>query len=267
MCIQRLCEVTSGLRNGKRISQSLLAIGVLSLLASASQVSAQVIVPTPQAGTEGNTADYAPLGTGGDTTFQQVYSATYVQNVLGLSIGDQITGLHFRLDNTETHSDVYGLTDYTIGIGTGNYSTFAEGNFSANRSGDFTTVRTGPLLVNLSQYPNGGNPNGLGPDIGFNGGTPSFTYQGGDLLVEISFSGSNGSLRYVDAQENSGYGKTIFGSYGSATSDGTGPYDEAIIMGFDVTPVPEPQWAAVAVGGLLVGFAVSRKVRAAKSAA
>lgn len=216
-------------------------IAVVICVAAATVMADQtIIVPGEFTLADANTSDNAPLGAISDQQhFQQVFSASLLNS---LSIGELITGIGFRVEANESALPAQTITSYDIGLGQsanspGNLST----TFAANRGADFTTVRSGPLTINANDFPGGNSLNNLGW-ISFS--TP-YQYEGGDLLVEISYEGFS-SGRDADAAYpyNSSLAQTSFGSdYNSTTAD-EGLYNEAIVVGFStspgITPVPEP---------------------------
>ncbi len=226
---------------------ALCCIGGTLLLAAASVSADAIIVPGEYATTEANTSDNAPLGAT-EQHFQQVFSPSLLT---GLSVGDWITGIGFRVEGNETAVPAQTVTAYNIGIG---QSLFAPGSLSStfadNRGADFTMARTGPLTINAGDFPGGSSPNNMGW-IPFS--TP-YQYEGGNLLIEISYEGFSAG-RDADAAYpyTSGLAQTAFGTgFGSTTAD-AGIYDEAIVFGFSTISVPEPSSAFLASGfGILL---------------
>jgi hypothetical protein len=217
-----------------------------------------VIVPGEFTLSDANTSDNAPLGAISDQQrFQQVFSTALLTN---LSIGELITGIGFRVEGNESALPAQTVSEFDIGIG---QSANAPGDLSAtfadNRGADFTTVRSGPLTINEGDFPGGGSPN----DFGWIPFSTPYQYEGGDLLVEISYEGFSAG-RDADAQwpYDSSLAETSFGSdYDSTTAD-EGLYNEAIVMGFTtapdnspgsgVSPVPEPSAAIMFGAGALL---------------
>jgi hypothetical protein len=237
-----------------------IVIGIC--LAAANVLADQtIIVPGEFTLADANTSDNAPLGAiSSQQHFQQVFSASLLS---GLSIGELITGIGFRVEANESDLPAQTITSYDISLG---QSANAPGNLSAtfadNRGADFTTVRSGPLTINAGDFPGGTSLNGMGW-ISFS--TP-YQYEGGDLLVEVSYEGFSFG-RDADAAwpYDSSLAQTSFGSdYNSTTAD-EGLYNEAIVTGFSVepaiAPVPEPS-AAILFGasGLMFVLRRARKI-------
>jgi hypothetical protein len=216
-------------------------------LGGASAFAATVIVPSEYATTEAGSSDNAPLGAT-EQHFQQVFSPALLTNI---AIGDWITGLAFRVEGNETALPAQTVTEYDISIG---QSVFAPGSlsstFSDNRGPDFETVRSGPLTINAGDFPGGSSPNNFGW-ITFS--TP-YQYEGGNLLVEIAYTGFTEG-RDADAAYpyTTGLAQTAFGTgFGSTTAD-AGLYDEALVMGFSTSSIPEPSSSFLFCGiGLLL---------------
>ena len=198
--------------------------------------------------------DNAPLGAT-EQHFQQVFSSSLLT---GLNVGDYITGLAFRVEGNETSLPAQTVTTYDIGMG---QSAFAPGSLSStfadNRGPDFQTVRSGPLTINAGDFSGGSSPNNFGW-IPFS--TP-YQYEGGNLLVEISYEGFSVG-RDADAAYpiTAGLAQTAFGTgFGSTTAD-AGVFDEAMVMGFSTISIPEPSSASL-LGGFGLLLVVQRVFR------
>ena len=216
-----------------------------------------VIVPSGFANEEGTSTsgDGTSLGLFNNTV-QTVYNESLLVEA-GLNAGDVLNGLSFRV-NAGNAAPNFRVDEYIIRLSTSNFSAGSlEADFSANRGADFTTVRSGSLVFNAADYdvssmaPSGGSgtPNAFGPVIIFGS---TFTYQGGDLLLEYTHTppeGLNGEeavLSQADAVINfdDGNGGSLVQS---AFSDGfdTGVrgfndfgLDFAPIVQFSVIPEP-----------------------------
>jgi PEP-CTERM motif len=258
---QRLLKLAVGNMKMKINIASKIVIAVGICLTTATVFADQtIIVPEEFTLAEANTSDNAPLGAISDQQhFQQVFSASLLS---GMSIGDLITGIGFRVEGNESALPAQIVTSYDISLG---QSANAPGNlsttFADNRGADFTTVRSGPLTINANGFTGGSSPN----DMGWISFSTPFQYEGGDLLVEVAYEGfSLGRDADAAYPYDSSLAQTSFGSgYNSTTAD-EGLYSEAIVTGFsispDVTPVPEPAAPALlGVGALL--FVVRRKWR------
>ena len=213
-----------------------LGVAVVCLATETIFADSTFIVPGEFTLAEANSSDNAPLGAvSTQQIFQQVFSPALLTD---LSIGELITGIGFRVEGNESALPAQTISEFDIGLG---QSANAPGNLSAtfadNLGSDFTTVRSGPLTINAGDFPGGSSPNNFGW-ISFQ--TP-YVYQGGDLLVQIAYQGfSLGRDADAAYPYDSSLAQTAFGSdYNSTTAD-EGLYNEAIVMGFSVSPVPEP---------------------------
>jgi hypothetical protein len=81
-----------------------------------------------------------------------------------------------------------------------------------------------------------------------------YTYSGGDLLVEITYSdfASGGNVDAAYPYDSS-LAQTAFGTGLTSSTADQGLYNEAFVMAFDVNPVPEPSAFALFSCGTL-GF-------------
>ncbi len=231
----------------------------ICLVAATAFANQTVIVPGEFTVADADTSDNAPLGAiSTQQTFQQVFSSSLLSS---LSIGELIPGIGFRVEANESALPAQTISEFDISLG---QSVNSPGNLSAtfadNRGANFTTVRSGPLTINANDFPSGGSPNNFGW-ISFS--TP-YQYEGGNLLVEISYEGFSFG-RDADAAYpyDSSLAETSFGSdYDSTTAD-EGLYNEAIVTGFstksNLAPVPEPAASILfGAGALLFVF---RRVR------
>jgi hypothetical protein len=226
-------------------------------LTAATVVGAQtVIVPGQFALVEAGSSDNAPLGAS-EQHFQQVFSSALLTS---LTPGDWINSMAFRVQGNEAALPAQTIPVYNISL---SQSPNAPGSLSAtfanNRGADFLTVRSGALTVLAGDFPGGSSPNSFGWIL-FS--TP-YQYQGGDLLIEVAYQGFL-TGRNADAAYpfTANLAQTAFGTgYNSTTAD-AGLYAEALVMGFSITPVPEPSASfMVGAGFLLLAFRMSRKNR------
>ncbi len=155
-----------------------------------------VVLPPAAAGVEGAVDEGTALG-GFSNTAQIVYGADLLAEA-GIETGDKITGLAFRLD-VDDAAPVWSVPDYQIRLATSlNPPGGLDPNFVNNRGADYTVVRNGPLAYDGSEYPTGGSPNGFGPIIDFQ---RSFTYAGGDLLLEYTHTFVESGGSFADAEQ------------------------------------------------------------------
>lgn len=238
-----------------KLNTILLLPVVLGIGLSANTVTADtVVVPGGFGVTEANSSDNAPLGAS-EQHFQQVFGLPLLT---GLSPGDLITGIGFRVAGNETALPAQTIPIYNIGL---SQSANAPGSLSAtfadNRGADFTLVRSGSLTIGTGDFPGGASPNNFGW-IAFS--TP-YQYQGGNLLVEVDYQGFT-SGRDADAAYpyDGTLAQTAFGTGGSLTAN-QGMYNEAIVMGFTTVPsVPEPSAALLCGVGLMLLGAGRRRL-------
>jgi hypothetical protein len=217
----------------------ILRSALLLLIASLSAWSSSIVVPASLSGADGNSSNVAIVGAV-SRTFQYAYDPSE----LGLSSGDVLTGLAFRLNGGIASSPAaLSFAQYDIQLstsinGAGSLST----TFTDNEGADALTVRSGSLNFASGAFPAGATPNSFGPEISFS--TP-WTYVGGTLLITIRTSGdSEATAVSLDTVTNlaghfQGQGSTV----GSAATVANGATSTAAVIQLDVTPVPEPATA------------------------
>ena len=228
---------------------------------------------------------------GGDATSLGVFTNTVLQVynedlvlAAGINPGDVLTGISFRVSGgPETFNPApnFQVDNYLFSLG---HSLNSAGNlvdnFDANAvGGALTQVRSGALEFNAADYPQvnpntgTGTANAFGPVIEFNDST--FTYTGGDLLLEYSHTGAealNGSLVTSRADTlSSTFGQpdfadsrvqTFFGSGFDATERGFATRfgdNTATIVQFQIAAVPEPTSAALLMGLGMIGVVRRRR--------
>ena len=167
------------------------------------------VAPADFANEEGNSGgEGTSLG-----SFSNSAQVVYNESTLsGLNIGDQITGMSFRLNGagnsgTLRQAPVWSVDEYIISIGSSlNSAGDLAANFADNRGSDFIFgVHTGPVTLdgtefdtsstaentgsNSDNFQNGTNTNLIPNEFGFEFvfDTP-YTYMGGDLLLEYTHS-------------------------------------------------------------------------------
>ena len=228
---------------------------------------------------------------GGDATSLGVFTNTVLQVynedlvlAAGINPGDVLTGISFRVSGgPETFNPApnFQVDNYLFSLG---HSLNSAGdlvdNFDANAvGGTLTQVRSGALEFNAADYPQNnpntgtGTANPFGPVIEFNDST--FTYTGGDLLLEYSHTGAealNGSLVTSRADTvGSTFGapdfadsrvQTLFGSGFNNDSSTFSPafgISTATIVQFQIAAVPEPTSAALLMGLGMIGVVRRRR--------
>jgi len=232
---------------GLQIAGFFLLVGPFAALGQ-TQV---VVVPGQYAGTNASSSDNAPLGVA-NQYIQQEYAGSLLA-ASGLEPGEQITAIGFRIASGQTGLVAQTVSDYSIWMGP---AVFSPGNMSstlADNGSDMTLVRSGELDITDGQFPGGSGAN----PFGMIQLSQPYTYSGDDLLIEIAFSGfaSGGNVDAAYPYDSS-LAQTAFGTGPDATTADQGLFDEAIVMAFNVTPVPEPSaiapFACGTIGLLIV---------------
>lgn len=142
-----------------------------------------IVVPDAFANLEASIGDTQPLGVELGR-FQQVFGPSLLGQ---LNVGDQISGLTFRVDGPDPTVPSQIVANYEIRMSTSaNPPGSLSPTFAANRGADEVIVRSGPLVIGPDDFPGGGSPNPFGVMIPF--ATP-FVYAGGPLLIEIAHDG------------------------------------------------------------------------------
>jgi len=227
---------------------------VLALVVMAGAVQAQVVIPPAFAGTSTGTTGFNTVMRQFDRSMQAVYAAT---QLTGLNVGDQITGIQFRMFFFATNPATFPattltFTNYDIFMG---QSATAPGSMSttyaANQGTGFMQVRSGSLSVAPGTYvkgPDAATPAPWGPVITF---TTPYTYNGGSLLMELRHTGNGdaaGNL-FVDTVADvagswQAIANTTTGAAYAATTGVIGA-TAAPVMRLNVVAVPEPATCAI----------------------
>jgi len=190
-----------------------------------------VVIPASTAGVEQSVADNAPLSTP-IQRMQQVYDVSLLD---GLIPGDQITGITFRLDSSQTGLPAQSVTNYEIRLSRSvNEAGSLSLTFADNRGPDDVIVRSGPLTFSEGDFTGGASPNAFGAIIPF---TTPYIYKGGPLLLELANDGFVDG-RLVDDNFMTG-GQEIFGLNFDATTANYGTEVGAIPVQFRVERRPE----------------------------
>lgn len=212
-------------------------LAVLSLIAVCAVVSAdELVVPNNYASTTGTGTFLGPF-----SNAQRTYQLLIHSSQLTDFVGKQLNGLTWRLPASA--SNPWPATALTYA----NFDIYLSGSvdpsarsltFADNVVGTQTQVRSGSLSVDTGYLTNGSSPNAFGAMIGF---TP-WTYSGGNLLIELRHSTSNGASTSVDALTTStaGYG-TLFSAAWTGSYTGTsGSQGNFAVTKLSAAPVPEP---------------------------
>ncbi len=185
-----------------RVSTFAFAVAAAAtLLAAPRQAQAQIIAGG-SALTEGNSSTFPVIGQSGSVT--QIFFPTSALSTL--AIGNNITGLAFRLDGARTTgTPALSFVDYRIFLGQALDNslepTFADNYSNANPR---TLVRSGALNIAAGAFAAGpgAGPEPFGPTITFDS---AYSYQGGGLIIEIIHTpNGTGQNFFVDATTSGG---------------------------------------------------------------
>ena len=232
----------------RRYSSCLLAlVGLLAGYPCAAGPMPFIVVSPPHsANAIAGYEDDAPLGFA-QQHFQQIIAPSLIS---GIPVGSSITGLGFRVVTGAAALPAQVVPNYQIWLSQsaripGQMST----TFAQNRGSDFTLVRGGSLTITENMFPGGVGLNAFGM-ISF--ATP-YVYQGGSLLVEISYDAFplGGTMADSDVPFDEQVARTGFAE-GSGATVADRLYGEAIVMAFEVVPVPEPSTGFFLAGGLFL---------------
>lgn len=240
-----------------------VALAALLPVLTASSEAATIVIPSSLIGVDGGVPDTSPLGQDHEVRFQQVFGSALLS---GLNIGDKISGITFRVSGlADSGVPAQTITNYEIRL---SQSVNAPGSlsmtFASNRGVDEVIVRSGALVIAASDFAAGAGagPEPLGAMIGFN--TP-YTYIGGNLLLEIAYTGfadgrgaDQGSL-FPGSQQ-------IFtlpgvGSFSAAVADYSevGVFVTGLRVNEDGQNVPEPGTMLLVSAGLGVAAVIRRR--------
>ena len=179
-----------------------------------------------------------------------------------VQVGAVLTGLAFRIGggpSANRPAPNFRVDDYVIRLSTSqNSASLLSDTFADNRGADLVIVHSGEVVFNAADYDDSNNgsgegPNEFGPTIVFDN---TFTYNGGDLLLEYTHTGALplvGESVAVTSQADAVSGiagvETIFGAGFDATERGfDGGNNFAPVVQFSVIPEPSV--------GLLGGIAL-----------
>jgi hypothetical protein len=224
---------------------ALLLVPFLSTLAFAQT---SLVLPNGNTAVEGNTQTVIPLSSN-PWTFQWVFPASQLASV---PLGSQITGIAFRLDTSAAAQPNISFSQWNLQVSTSpNGPGTLSGTFAANIGADVVTVNSGPLSVNTSIYPFGGNPNGFGPFIPF---STFYTYNGGNLLFTLNATGNGSAQIPLDANSVDANGSTVGNPAFGSASGNPNFFNYPITEISFTTGVPEPTtWALLSLTGVVGG--------------
>jgi len=239
-----------------------LIVGAMAVVAGAF---ADGVVPNAFAAVEApSTFSLTSTATAGRT-----YQMTIAASQLTGFVGQNLTGMTWRLNNAVTAAWPSVLTSFTqwdIRIGAGVAPAAMSNTFASNFSGGNTLVRSGALSFNPNSFTIGGSgttPNAFGPVIGF---STNYLYTGGDLCLEMRFSGQTGATNQpsfdgVAATDTvNGWGTLFAGRWTSSSVGTSGGNANFLVTKFTTAAVPEP--ASMAVLGLGAAALLRRRRRA-----
>ena len=222
--------------------------------------SSTIVLPDGFDVAEGSSNEATSLG-GFANTVHVVYNESVLQ-AGGLQVGDVLNGLAFRIGDgpsSRRPAPNFRVDNYLIRLSTSqNSASLLSDTFSENRGADVVTVHTGEVVFNAADFDDSSNtvgsgPNDFGPVITFDS---TFTYTGGDLLLEYTHTGAlalDGETSAVTSEGDAAGGlagvETIFGAGFDATERGfDGGNNFAPVVQFTVVPEPSV--------GLLGGIAL-----------
>ena len=226
-------------------------------------------LPSSFAGVAGSGFEVTSLGVGSNSV--QVVYGEGLLIAADIQVGDQITGLAFRVGQTYL-APIWSVADYQIRLATSlNPPGSLDPNFIANRGGDYVVARSGPLTYAGTEYPTGGAPNAFGPVIPF---STSFTYTGGDLLLEythstvanvapnvLSRAGADANLAGLAQSQFSAGFNTTTESFGGAVAGYAPIIQLETVKKAPATPVPTLPLFGLGILVSLLGLFGLRKLR------
>lgn len=226
-----------------------LSLMALLFAAGLSWGQGTIVAPSALNGVEG-TGFYIYNG---PITFQQVMAPS---QLLGLQVGDVITGMQLRLDSTWPASAASSNTNFDVSIGPSNFAPgFLTSSVAGNQGAGTVLARSGSINFPLNSFPFGGSPNGFGPFIPF---STNYTYTGGNLLLTISHQTPSSELDFDVGLGITGVQTYQAQAYNSAELSDSSP-DSGLALQFTLASVPEPStYIAAAVGVAFSGLAVRR---------
>lgn len=223
-------------------------------------VRADVVVPNAAAATEADGAFFLFATAAAGRTYQMTINASELTAV----VGDQIEGFQLRLNNASTANwppANASFATFDVFLGPGVTPSAMSTTFASNFTSSPTQVRSGSLTFNAGDFTfgaSGTTPNAWGPAVLFN--TP-YLYTGGDLTVELRFSGmtgttTTGSFDALTASggPGNGWGVTIASRWTGNITGTTGANGNALVLNLVTSAIPEPATGSVAIAGLMAGL-------------
>jgi hypothetical protein len=234
--------------------KTLLAFFVVACAMNADTL---VVLPNGNAGTNGNSDTFVPLGETSEWIFQWQFSSSQLGSV---PVGSSIDAIGFRLPSGESApSSAVTLSTFDLELSP---AARALGSLSTNEASNIgpggVNVLSGRLTIPVGSFVAGSGPN---PFYLINFTTP-YTYTGGDLLFSLD---TRSSVSFsVDANVVNSIGDTAGNPGGPGTTLRAEFYNYPITeiqFSAGVTSTPEPASVlALATVLILVGwrFRVSR---------
>ncbi|HVZ16651.1 MAG TPA: GC-type dockerin domain-anchored protein [Terriglobales bacterium] len=188
---------------------------VIAILGLQAQVVAQtqIVIPNALASTDGNSAKNEL--TSNSARHCQLMIAS--SQLTGLNVGDQITGLGWRLDVGATPvttwpstSATYTQFDVTLARAATSVPTMST-IYAANLASP-QLVRSGPLTIAVGSFDGSTASPGINPFTTLVTFSTPYVYQGGDLVIDIVRSGSGltgSNAKNFDADFGDGFGVTF----------------------------------------------------------
>jgi hypothetical protein len=222
---------------------------LLKVIASSSLVvfcpvaaNAAIVVPNSLATSEAN-GGFRVLIAPTAHTYQMLIGSS---ELTGISIGDLITGVAFRLDSGQL-SEERSFTNFDITLAQAT-NTFGV-NVALNMSNP-VLVRSGALSLAADYFPTAGTPNGFAAPFAFDS---PYTYTGGALVALFSHSGGGGSPILLDSTNSTEDITSITARYDTSYNSPAVRVGATFVTvtQFQVIHVPEPSAIVLSV----IGFA------------
>jgi hypothetical protein len=210
----------------------------------------QLVVPGGLANVEGNSSGSGPFLTAG-ATFQQVYAASEFA-ALGAPTGI-ITGVSFRLDSAAGQRLLGSWPSLTISLATTSQSPDGLSPNMADNAGPATIVLGGSIFFNTTYVP-GVNPQQFDIRIQFSQ-LYSYVPSQGNLSMTM---GGVGGQQSVLLDGESTVGDAVGSVFGNGSTLSGTPSPFGLITRFDITPIPEPSAAILALMAFSFLFGLAR---------
>jgi hypothetical protein len=237
-------------------------MGIVLLLAGTAR--ADVVVPNSVTSVEGD-GTFALTTTGATG---RTYQMTIASGQLTGQVGQQITGLQWRLNGPGTAA--WPVTDanfasWDIFVGPGVTPASMSNAFASNYTGPVTQVRSGPLTFTAGSFNFGSSPNPFGPVVTF---TTPYLYTGGDLTIELRFTQQTGATTQspldgvlASGGPGNGWGVDFAARFAAGSTATTATTNgNFVVTNLVTTGVPEPTSLALA-GISFASIAFWKKLR------